>query len=139
MQNDLMSDQRELGQRLQDLGFAVGLAKSGRLLRIDNREATQAASDQMIQAIVACAGLKELYLRNLDDAGRWAADFVKLQKLQVLDLEGGQLSDDALQLFSDENVLPKLQVLNVRQTQVTSDCVARLRKVMIGTRIIHGD
>ena len=51
----------------------------------------------------------------------------------MLDVEGCTLDDVSVEKLTDH---PSLQVLNVRNTQVTEACVARLRKVMIGTRII---
>ena len=61
------------------------------------------------------------------------AEIAALTKLKVLDVEGSDLTDLSVEQMTE---CVSLQVLNVRATQVTQDCVSRLRKIMIGTRII---
>ncbi len=129
-----MQDERQFAERLKQNGFATGCSKRGRLLRLDGRETTAHLEFELLQQVVQCSALRELYLpHSREMLNLLVPELVGLEALKVLDLEGSDFNDaSVLQLVGH----PKLQVLNVRSTQVTADCVAELRKAMIGTRII---
>lgn len=129
----------ELAQQLLDAGFAVGKSKSGKLLRIDNRECPSGAdlvagSGLVLQALGLAASLKELYWRDSGELPNQHIDqLCSLQKLKVLDVEGSAFNDASVEELSGNG---ELQILAVRGTNVTEPCVTQVRKKMINTRII---
>ena len=121
-------------EQLQRLGCDVGRSKNGRLLRVDNRPCSESLPIALLQQMLSCEALKELYLRNVDEfLLANSAELAGLTKLKVLDVEGSNLDNDSIRHFQD---CPALQVLNVRGTQVAESVVTELRKAMINTRII---
>jgi hypothetical protein len=130
-----MIDELELADRLGQIDCAVGKSRSGHLLRIDHRPSTHALPADLVELILQCVSLRELYLPNLTGMLNQRIDaMVGLKKLKVLDLEGSDFDDDSLRVLSRH---ANLQVLNVRNTRVTAECVTLVRKIMIGARIIH--
>lgn len=129
-----MLDERQFAELLKQSGFTTGCSKRGRLLRLDGRGTLVDLNSDCLEQILQCSALRELYLPHAKDMlNGYGEELLSLAALKVLDLEGSDFNDDAvLQLVGH----PHLQVLNVRSTRVTADCVAGLRKVMIGTRII---
>lgn len=121
-------------ERLRELGCQVGVAKSGRILRVDNRDCPTPLPREILDQIVECDSLKELYLRSVVD---WlnpnVSKIAALQKMKQLDVEGSDFNDDSLMCLKG---CPALQVLNVRNTHVSESTVSELRKLMINTRII---
>lgn len=129
-----MSDELELSNLLTDLGCEVGRSKNGRLLRIDNRPCSTEPGRELLDRIIGCDALRELYLRDV--CGFLNENFAAvaaMKKLQVLDVEGSDLNDASLEQIAGS---PTLRVLNIRRTRVTDERVAGLRKKMINTRII---
>ncbi len=131
---DSASSESELADQLKAAGCAVGRSKSGRLLRVDNRECPNQLQPDLLRQVLACTALKELYLRGSTEFLNHSVDSIlALTKLKVLDVEGSDFSDDSLEQLAACN---SLQVLNVRSTAVTQACVVRMRKVLIDVRII---
>jgi hypothetical protein len=129
-----MESERRFAGQLSAAGWSTGLSRNGRLLRVDNRSGPTETDPQTLARIVRCPALRELYLRPGPHSVQPLAEAIAaLEKLKVLDLEGSDFDDRCLNLLRG---LRQLQVLNVRDTQVSGECVAGLRKTMIGTRII---
>ncbi len=127
-------DERLLGEQLAAAGCAIGMSKGGRLLRIDNRNCRQPLNPRLLLALLQCTRLQEVYLREVTGfLNENMPSIAALENLQVLDVEGSDLTDKALDQLAG---CRKLQVLNARRTQITPARVAQLRKRMIATRII---
>ncbi len=127
-------DEQALARQLQELGCAVGRSKSGRLLRVDNRNCTTPLNSELLTSLLQCTALKEVWLRQVTGfLNSHIESVAALPRLKSLDVEGSELTDQSLRQLAD---CRDLQVLNVRNTQVSPACVAELRKSMIGTRII---
>ncbi len=127
-------DEREFGERLARTGCRTAFSKSGRLLRIDNRDCKLSLEAATLDGIVNCDALRELTLCAVTG---WLNDNVAviagLKNLRSLDVEGSDLNDQSLAVLAD---CGNLQVLNVRTTQVSRAQVTEIRKRMIQTRII---
>ena len=129
-----MTDERRLSNRLRESGFTTACSKRGRLLRVDSRTLSRPVESLEMEQVCLCGAMRELYLPDLDlSINAFVGRISEMAGLRVLDVEGSDFSDESLEQLAD---LQQLQVLNVRNTQVSSDCVAQLRKRMIGTRII---
>ena len=130
-----MHDESQLAEILKTLGCDLGRSRSGRLLRVDCRSCPALPELNLLQRVLECQALRELYVPRSGDFPNSAIEqLAGLQKLKVLDLEDSDLDDKSVEQLANH---AGLQVLNVRNTNVTEACVARLRKVMIGTRIIQ--
>ena len=127
-------NERELADQLKRIGCETGLSRNGRLLRVDNRACPDPLPPPLLESILNCSKLRDLYLRQIGDWLNGRMDqMVALTRLRTLDVAGSGLSDTQLDQLQH---CPSLEVLNVRDTQVTPQRVAELRKRMIGTRII---
>jgi hypothetical protein len=127
-------DERELAARLVALGCETGVTRSGRLIRVDDRNAVDPLPSPLLDEVMACEGLREITLRRIAGPEEpYLESLRRMAALQSLDLEGTGLDDAGLETLSQ---CSSLRVLNVRGTRVSSGQVARLRKQMLGTRII---
>jgi len=136
--SDPVIPESQLAEQLIAFGFEIGKSRSGKILRVDNRQGIDQLDIQSVapwlERVVRCSSLKELYLQDVTGAlDSMVSEIALLPKLRVLDVEGSDLGDPSLQTLAK---CPALQVLNVRGTEVTAKKVAELRKVMIGVRII---
>lgn len=129
-----MTDERQLADQLSKLGLSIGRSKSGRLLRVDDRDCAEPLDNESLVRVIACSALKELYLQNHSGClNQQIQQLAALKNLRVLDLENSDFTDESVEQLA---VMAKLQVLNVRGSRVTQECVVRMRKIMINTRII---
>lgn len=135
----LMSDSADphpddIVQRLQALGFETGVSRSGKLLRIDNRKTRAIPDRSLLEQALNLTTLREIYLHGPGlPLNEFAGLLASQTRLEILDVEHSAISDESLDKLQH---LAGLRLLNVRNTAVTAGCIAALRKVMIGTRII---
>lgn len=128
------TEERALALRLQQAGCTAAVSKSGRLLRVVVPAEADASVSRLLPAVVQCDRLRELGIRGRTGLVNGHIEAIsRLPRLQTLDLEGTDLSDESLIGLAG---CPALKIVNVRNTAVTPACVATRRKTMIGTRII---
>jgi len=126
-------DDHALIAEIEATGGIIRRSKSGQVLSIDFREAHDRVSDELVSKLAEFRRLKELYLNDAKISDDCLPFILRLPRLQVLNLDGTPISDSQMDLVSQHS---NLQLLSLSRTQVTSQTVARMRKKMIGTRIV---
>jgi len=102
-------DSATLVEYFRAIGGKLRMRKSGRVHTLDLSQATSEVDNAIFEKIV------------------------QLKQLEILDLSGSGVSDDAIESLVQQRTL---KLLTIVDTDITADALSKLRKNMVGCRIV---